>query len=306
MMKLSTGFAAWLLFFKGIIYVVHSGVVLDKQIVHLATTGENAKHDVVNQRIDSFGNYLANRSMLINSELESSFGSDIKLNENEQLANKIIMKLKEDELAIGRIDSYRFIPSRHIFEVLDQIKESKLFQIIQKMPKGGILHAHESALCTTDYIVSLTYWPDLWQFAPNETLKIERFLFSRDHPSAPKDDNDWRLVKDVRAEVGISHYDSIIRSMFSLYDRNVGPKQFKDANEVWKRFGQFFIAIARILSYKPVRKMFFRHALENMLKDGVQYLEFRAGLGKVVDFFSIYFKIESSNHLMYLSIDFFY
>lgn len=43
------------------------------------------------------------------------------------------------------------------FRKLNDIKASKLFQITQKMPLGGISHTHKHDLCSSNYLVSLTY-----------------------------------------------------------------------------------------------------------------------------------------------------
>lgn len=83
------------------------------------------------------------RKELLNSELKISFGHDIKLDANELRANKIIMDAKEMELKNGLKNPFDFNPSHHLFEVLNSTKQSKLFKIIQQMPKGGILHIHE-------------------------------------------------------------------------------------------------------------------------------------------------------------------
>lgn len=87
--------------------------------------------------------YYKKRNDLLTVEINSSFGHDITLNENELRANKIIMAAKEIELKDGIQHPLHFNPSRHLFEVLDKIKHSKLFKLIQKMPKGGVLHIHE-------------------------------------------------------------------------------------------------------------------------------------------------------------------
>lgn len=88
------------------------------------------------------------RKELLNSELKLSFGHDVKLNANELRANKIIMDAKEIELKNGLENPFHFNPSRHFFEVLNATKQSKLFKMIQKMPKGGILHIHEVCIFT--------------------------------------------------------------------------------------------------------------------------------------------------------------
>lgn len=88
--------------------------------------------------------YYRQRQLLIDEELDATFGSEIILSDKEKFANEIIMKAKDAEYRGGTEHPEQFIPSRHIFERLEEIKESKLFQIIRKMPKGGILHAHDT------------------------------------------------------------------------------------------------------------------------------------------------------------------
>lgn len=250
---------------------------LDKNTIKITQTECNTR--------TTLHDYFRDRQDLLNYEVETSFGADIKLSNNEQLANKIIMQAKEDEFEIGFRRPYTFNPARHIFEVFDVIKQSKLFQIIKKMPKGGILHAHDTALCTANYVVSLTYWPNLWQ----QTItngNIE-FKFSREPPTTNSNKNigdtpNWRLVKDVRNEMGAEKYDEYIRTMFTLYDKNIDPKiQFNDINAVWNRFMSIFIRIEPLITYAPVWKDYFKNALKEIQADGVQYLEFRGILPKV-------------------------
>lgn len=115
----------------------------------------SANRGVVRESVESTGSLSSHfslsadhyhwlRKLLINEELSTGFGSEIILNEQEELANEIVMKAKEAEYDDSIKHPERFIPSRHIFEQLDEIKKSKLFQIIRKMPKGAILHAHST------------------------------------------------------------------------------------------------------------------------------------------------------------------
>lgn len=240
--------------------------------------------------------YYKDREDLLNYERNMSYAADIKLNDNEQLANKIIMDAKAIDYNIKNPHTY--YPSRHIFEVLDDIKQSKLFQIIQKMPKGGILHAHDIAVCSADYILSLTYTENLWQLTTNQSTKVKEFRFSRRHPShslhANDNDSQWRLVKDVRNEMGAEKYDREIRKLFTLFDRKADPRiQFKDINAVWKHFMNIFSRFQPIVTYAPLWKAYYKHALKELQQDGVQYLELRGTLPKVTWCFHVHFAFHS-------------
>lgn len=251
------------------------------------STNREKLHDILeavkNPRSRAFlDNYHRLRKLLIDEELNTGFGSEVILNDQEKLANGIVMKAKAAEYNGSIEHPERFIPSRHIFERLEEIKESKLFQIIRKMPKGGILHAHSKAICSTDFMVSLTYMPDLWQLTDKTTGGIRKFRFSLVQPESKKAKEEWRLVSAIREEMRPVNYDVFVRSLFTLHDKNVNPNtQFNDINDVWKRFLDIFQLVDGIFSYAPAFKAYYKIALKEILEDGVQYLELRGPLTKV-------------------------
>lgn len=225
----------------------------------------------------SFEQYIASRASVFAEENLNNFESDVKLNPKEERANAVIMAAKNAELDDGLINPQNFAPSRHFFEVLDKINKSKLFKIIRKMPKGGILHAHDTALCSTDYLVSLTYWEHLWQCNDNNNT-IVSFKFSTKTPESVNGCK-WLKVADERARVGRVEYDVQMRSNFTLFTNDT--RKFGDINVVWNEFMGLFIRFEPLVTYAPVFKDYFKQALKEMLQDGVQYLELRVLLPPV-------------------------
>lgn len=232
--------------------------------------------------------YYRQRQRFIDEEIDSMLGSDVQLNDKEAFANKVIMIRKNKEIEVGILSPYRFNPSRHIFEILDEIKKSKLFQLIQKMPKGGILHSHDTSLCSANFVVNLTYWPNLWQRTAYNSNRIEEFRFSRGQPTIEnanemsQNGSLWRLVEDVRKEMGASNYDQYVRQFFTLFDKNVHPRlQYKDINDVWNRFNDILKRVKQIITYAPVAKAYHKNALKEAQNDGVQYMEIRGSFFKV-------------------------
>ncbi|GAB0096220.1 Adenosine deaminase [Sergentomyia squamirostris] len=226
----------------------------------------------------NYTQYLDQRSDYFKFDDESSVGSDISLSANEKIVNKHLMKLKNAEIEKGIQDPASFIPWNHFFNVLDRINSSELYKIIQKMPKGGILHAHDTALCSTDYVISLTYKENLWQCKNTKTKSLE-FKFSREAP-ASVDNKKWTRVADVRAEMGEEIYNSQLRSHFSLY--NTDPiNHNRDMNSIWNQFMDIFGASDGLLMYAPVWREYYKRFLTEMMNDGVQYLELRGTLPTV-------------------------
>lgn len=257
-----------------------NAAVIKKEISTSITNILNAQE---NLRRPTYDEFLKQRKSLLKFEADMSFQSDVTLTEDEEMANIIIMRLKRLELTKGHKNPNSFIPSHHIFEVLDDIPKSKLFKILQKMPKGGVIHAHSTALGSANFLVNITYMPHLWQCTRNN--EIIQFLFAKDEPIEAKtlySNCEWLLVADERQRQGAQKFDAYVRTLFTLYDKNVHPKlQFIDINDAWKRLQGLFMNVRPLIKYSEAWKSCFRNALQEMYDDNVQYLEFRSSLHEV-------------------------
>lgn len=232
----------------------------------------------MDERSGKFEDFQKKRDAFIQDEFSRGLGSSLVLNEKEALLNGYIMKLKQHEIDQGVLDPTKFIPAHHFFEVLDKINDSELFQIIQKMPKGGVLHAHDTALCNLDFIVQLTYWDHLWQTTDPESQR-PRFKFSRNKP-VTADNLEWQLVKTVREARGQGAYDSELRKLVSLYNENP-VTEARDVNAMWVKFMEIFAMSDGLLMYKDAWEAYFLQALKEFSADQVSYLEVRSTLPKV-------------------------
>lgn len=218
------------------------------------------------------------RDAFIEEEFNRGIGSSLVLNEKETILNGHVMKLKEQEINNGVLDPTKFIPAHHFFEVVDQINESELFHIIQAMPKGGVLHAHDTALCNLDFIVQLTYWDHLWQMTDKES-KRPRFKFSRTKP-VTGDEDEWVLVKKERERRGHKVYDAELRKMISLFTDNP-TTEARDVNAMWVKFMEIFAITDGLMMYKDAWEAYYLQALKEFAADEVNYLEIRSLLPQV-------------------------
>uniref|UniRef100_A0A182K2P4 adenosine deaminase n=1 Tax=Anopheles christyi TaxID=43041 RepID=A0A182K2P4_9DIPT len=230
--------------------------------------------------------YWQQRELLTTEEAGLAFGADITLSANEILVNKHLLELKIEELQLGYSNPFSFLPARHFFEVLDQINASPLFQFIRELPKGGVLHAHDTALASTEVIVNASYYPHLWQRGRFDCpTQQPEFLFSRTKPTTTArggDDDDWELVQNIRKRMGKDVYDDQIRQLFSLYTTDP-QSRYRSINDVWERFSTIFLALNPIVTYQPVWEFYFLEALREFHEDNVQYLEFRGLLPTLYD-----------------------
>lgn len=223
----------------------------------------------------SLDEFRAQRDRLRDSQSASDFQSDAPpLNEREQLANAVIMRLKRAALDDGFVNPGRFNPAAHFFETRNATRASKLFRCMRRMPKGGILHAHDMALVSIDHLITITYRPLLWQCWDTSGGRIAAFRFSLLRPTHVTCSTGWKRTKEERKRVGAPKFDAIVRSQFSLRD----GYPYADINAVWQRFEAIFDLVEPMLTYIDVWQDLIRQALAEAWADGVQYLELRTML----------------------------
>lgn len=245
--------------------------------------------------------YEAQRAAVVAKERGTNFESDTpELSDREQLANEIVMAAKQVELLAGHENPHTFAPSQHFFDVMDQIRDSKIYKILRKMPKGGILHAHDTAIASVDFLVSVTYREHLWQGKDTGSGEIVDFKFSRESPGHLKSHLNWTLVATERTNQGRERYDAYVRSLFTL--RTANPRDtYRDINAVWNKFMNLFMLVGPLVTFAPVWRDYYRQTLRESFEDNVQYLEFRGLLPDLYDLDGKAYS-QSDNVQMYVDV----
>ncbi|XP_055606544.1 adenosine deaminase AGSA-like [Uranotaenia lowii] len=230
----------------------------------------------------SYEAFLAQRKEIIQQEESRALGADIVLTEDETKVNEFVMKLKKAELEEGFNAPVEFAPSRHFFQVLDKISQSPLYQLLRKMPKGGILHTHDTAMGNTDAIIQATHREHLWQSGDFGGSNPIHYRFSKTKPAPIDGAGEWHLVSDIRKELGSEKYDLNVKNLLSLFHQDP-HHAYHCVNHVWSKFAQIFITLEPLVTYKPVWDEYYLHALEQTYADNVCYVEFRGLLPPVYD-----------------------
>jgi len=213
------------------------------------------------------------RQAIAKAEHLGTMGQMIRLNDREQEANKVIMAVKKKEISKGILDPTKFTPGQHIFKTLTEIRKSPIFNLIKKMPKGGVLHAHDTALCSTEYLISLTYRENLWICTADEGCKAIAFRFSKEKPTQkPMEKCNWEPMADFRERRGEDNVTQYLRRRFSMYPFS----KFISNNQAWAHFMGIFILLDGLLCHAPIWAEYYYNALKEFSEDGVQYLELRS------------------------------
>ena len=84
------------------------------------------------------------------------------LNPKEQEANRILLNMKEKAIQKGISDSGSYAPAMHFFHAKPLIDKDPIYEIIQRVPKGAVLHLHNSAGVSSEWVIkNLTYRNDM-------------------------------------------------------------------------------------------------------------------------------------------------
>ncbi|CAH0696598.1 unnamed protein product [Spodoptera exigua] len=226
-------------------------------------------------RIIPDNNYSKERRALLDEETLTAVGGKQQLNEDEVIANDILMKWKMNELNASYMNPQHFNFSKHYFSYKKDIDKSKVYQIIKRMPKGAVLHVHSSLMLSADVLVKLTYEDHLYACYTHDDVRL---YFSETTPDRPCPSK-WDLVSELRNSSGDpAAFDSQLKKYFTLDKDDGEDYNFVDINTVWKRFDKVYFAIKSLISYRPVREKYWYETLKQFYDDNIMYIEIRSGL----------------------------
>lgn len=215
---------------------------------------------------EAYLKYLGQREALLKLDSLHYFDAEIELSENEQLLNAKLLKLQKEMLQDYK-DQHFFPPARNFYASKNHIEETPLFKLIQKMPKGGILHVHTPAMGSADWLLKRAietpamhvYWND-----PEEQyLKGEFRAFKPG--TAPK--GFVQVAKEYQADADF-YYD--LRSLIT-FDKWID----QDSVDIWKEFQAVFQRIEGLVSYRTITADYITHSLILLARDNIQHAELR-------------------------------
>ena len=249
-----------------------------KRICLLATlvlflSGCNSHDSLLRQTYEHKAAYMQARQQLISTESAFRFDAGIKLSLEEQKANRRLLELKRQEIKRTQgcfPPAHNFLKSKHL------IDNSPVLEVMKRMPKGGILHAHTGAMVDFRWFVSYaTYLPNCYIHTAKEGKGPVKgsLRFFRENPG-----EGWQLVSGLRKTAeNTQDFDKKIYQSFTLGEEDLNEP------DIWVEFEKCFERFIGLPLYLPVYKQFCRKMLEEMIAENVQYAEFRGLPGGVYD-----------------------
>jgi adenosine deaminase CECR1 len=213
--------------------------------------------------------YLEARQQYVRQDSALSFEADIVLNDKEKQANQKLKAMQKKMLDHYKETNF-FPPARYFYQSKEHIEQTKLYHLLRKMPKGGLLHLHPSASGDLHWVVdrALTE-PDcyvFWDENSSEHIKGELKFFRQGGEPAG-----FRSVTKLNQQVT-----SFADSLYDLltFDQDMS----KDSVDIWGAFEGHFTQLGGFFYYQPIFRDYLTAVFDTLIADGVQHVELRAGI----------------------------
>ncbi len=216
--------------------------------------------------------YEQRRESLISADRNLRFDRDIQLTGLESKVNDQFVALR-DSMVAHYLEVGFFPPAKPFSDSKAHVESTPLFQLLRRMPKGGIHHLHGSAGIDFRWLVARA--PELancyvyWQEHPADFLKGEiRFFREEEVPEG--------FVLASELDVDPQFRDELLDLL--IFDEEPSS----DTVKIWTEFEKIFQRINGFFHYKPVFEEYTRSMVDTLRADGLHHVEvrtiFRGGL----------------------------
>lgn len=170
---------------------------------------------------------------------------------------------------------------------------SELWKVIQKMPKGSLLHSHWNSMSSYDTIlrilqkttgiaISSSQSLSMDLYRQNATLSISHanYTLNESTPSLHSE----KYVAGTKVGLlraaeewpgGSDAFYNYLKTKVELSE-DVSLRHDLGVDAVWRQFSKYFASGGTMLLYEPVFREFVQVLLEAMVEDGIDWIEIRS------------------------------
>jgi len=215
---------------------------------------------------NDYDNYLKQRAALLKADSLLYFDNAIILNKKEQTLNQKLVALQQSMISDYKANHF-FPPARNFYNSKAHIEQTPLFKLLQKMPKGGILHLHSGAMGDARWMAKKAIdTPEMHVFweATNEKYckgQMQAYAVGK----APKG---FRPAHEI-AKTDSNFTTELVDLL--TFDEDID----RDSVDIWQEFEYVFQRINGFLTYEKIAIDYLVHGAEILIADNIQHAEFR-------------------------------
>lgn len=218
------------------------------------------------QTDEVFDQYLEQRKALLAADSALYFDAKMRLSPAETKLNRLLQKEQRQLLEHYR-NTHFFPPARDFYQSKEHIEGTKIFQVLQQMPKGGILHLHQLAMGDAKWVVEKAIaTPEMhvfWEASNDNYVKGQ--LCAYPEGGAPAG---FRPVGELHKA-----FPSLPEELYGLITFNEDID--RDSVDIWYEFEAIFQRIYRFVTYRPIFPEYLNRGLDILVEDGIQHVELR-------------------------------
>jgi adenosine deaminase CECR1 len=195
------------------------------------------------------------------------------------------------EESLARESDATIFPGMMFSLAKDLMESTKLWEIVRRMPKGALLHAHMDAMVDFDFVFSvLLSLPGMHISASaslsNAAALADASLEFRYRNTANESGNIWRadyepetfvLLTKAADDFPDGAREGFIRWLKSrcTISQTDGLEQHHGIDAIWRKFAKCFRVMSTILHYEPMFRAFLKRLMSSLYADGVSWVELR-------------------------------
>ncbi|HFK5583857.1 TPA: adenosine kinase [Elizabethkingia anophelis] len=203
------------------------------------------------------------------------FDSDLKLSDAESVLDKKLFQLRKEFLTETEKQKIPLYNSS-FNQIKPLIENSKLFNIIQSMPKGGLLHTHSGGITDAKWIIETARkYKESYIYIQKDNDQYifgQMAFFAKGQVPAGFVNLDEKLSADPGFEKQLQELLILKRDQLCNY------------TDYWIEFEKRFKRTGSLLSYRPFFKAYYLKGFQDLIKDNVQHVEIRFIFDQLYDF----------------------
>ncbi|PKV51140.1 adenosine deaminase CECR1 [Aquimarina sp. MAR_2010_214] len=235
---------------------------------------KNSNNTTTPETITSQETYNERREQLIAIHEKNSFDVDIQLSKEElELEQKISAYRNAFEKKRKRDNIPFFNQPFHAIQPI--IDSSTLYKVLQKMPKGGLLHTHSIGMTDIKWLIEEAIkTPNCYVYVGKDNeMHIYGELAIFKEENVP---NDFVLLKDqIKSDTDFKA---------NLYELLVLKRvSFSDRTDYWTEFEKRFRRVSKLLNFRPFFLAYYKKAFLDLIEDKVSHVEIRMVFNNLYD-----------------------
>lgn len=219
---------------------------------------------------------------------------------------KIVDRIRDEErkniwdsvvaTAMGQKSGVAIYPGMTFSQAKKLMETTKLWQIVKRMPKGALLHAHLDAMVDLDYLFDLLLsTPGMHIYCASavtnakelETAPVKfKFIKSSKNDDIKSIPSIWSMeyvpntpilvteAADLFPNGGRPAFLTWLRSRCSITERE-SLDQFNGVDDIWRKFSSTFLILDTILFYEPIFRLCMRRIFAQLNADGIRWADLR-------------------------------